>query len=169
MNDLISRQAAIDALCEMRCGCVLSSCPLTLDKDGTEECADVRCLMDLPSAQPEPCEDAVSRQQVLEEFAELFMICNETLPNENGHRYVVEKELLITQKHIEKLPSVTPKAEQTEIIRCKDCKHRPTGDGFNHRIVFPDNICPCQCTDDEWYSWAPKDDWFCAEAERREE
>lgn len=56
---------------------------------------------------------------------------------------------------------------QPEIIRCNDCKHRPTGDGFNHRIVFPDDICPCQCSDDEWYSWAPKDDWFCAEAERR--
>ena len=51
MDDLINRQTAIDALCKMRCGCVLSSCPLTLEEDGTEECADVRFLMDLPSAQ----------------------------------------------------------------------------------------------------------------------
>lgn len=51
VGDMISRQDAIDALCKMRCGCVLSSCPLTLDEDGAEDCADVRLLMDLPSAQ----------------------------------------------------------------------------------------------------------------------
>ena len=53
MSDLIDRQTAIDALCKMRCGCVLDSCPLTFEEDGAEECADVRWLMSLPSAQPE--------------------------------------------------------------------------------------------------------------------
>lgn len=53
MDDSISRRVAIDALCKMRCGCGLYSCPLNYEEDGTEECADVRWLMSLPSAQPE--------------------------------------------------------------------------------------------------------------------
>lgn len=61
------------------------------------------------------------------------------------------------------LPSAQP-----EIIRCKDCKHRPTGTGANHDLEFPDYVCPCQC-DDYYYSWMPKDDWFCKDGERKEE
>lgn len=59
---------------------------------------------------------------------------------------------------------------QSEIIRCKDCKHKPTGSGINHDIKFPDQDyrCPCRC-EDYWYSWIPDDDWFCANGERREE
>lgn len=66
-------------------------------------------------------------------------------------------------KGLKRLPSAQP-----EIVRCKDCKHKPSGDGVNHRITFPDERCPCQC-DDSWYSWLPDDDWFCGNAERREE
>ena len=53
MDDLISRQYAIDTLCKTHCGCVHSSCPLNYEEDGTEVCADVRTLTELPSAQPE--------------------------------------------------------------------------------------------------------------------
>ena len=57
--------------------------------------------------------------------------------------------------------------DYTEIIRCKDCKHRPTKpddyeNGFD--LEFPDGKCPCQC-EDEWYSRYPPDDWFCANGE----
>ena len=60
-----------------------------------------------------------------------------------------------------------------ELVRCKDCKHRPKEpnwktyeNGFD--IEFPeDSKCPCQCSDDEYYSWHPRDDWFCANGERR--
>ena len=63
--------------------------------------------------------------------------------------------------------------EQPQIIRCKDCKHRPQipngqtyGDGFD--LKFPDGSkCPCQCLDDGYYSWYPEDDWFCANGKRR--
>lgn len=55
-GDTISRQAAIDALCKMRCGCGFCSCPLNYEEDGAEECADVRMLMELPSAQQNACE-----------------------------------------------------------------------------------------------------------------
>ena len=56
-----------------------------------------------------------------------------------------------------------------ELIRCKDCKHRPKKpdyyeDGFD--LEFPDGICPCQC-EDGYYSWYPQDDWYCADGKRR--
>ena len=60
-----------------------------------------------------------------------------------------------------------PKIEG-ELIRCKDCKHRPKGTGANHDLEFPDYVCPCQC-EDYYYSWMPKDDWFCRDGERKEE
>ena len=61
-----------------------------------------------------------------------------------------------------------------ELVRCKDCKHRPKKpnletyeDGFD--IEFPDGSkCPCKCSSDEYYSWYPDDEWFCAEGERKE-
>lgn len=60
-----------------------------------------------------------------------------------------------------------------EIIRCKNCKHRPKEpdwktyvSGFD--LEFPENSkCPCQCIEDGWYSWYPKDNWFCANGEWR--
>ena len=58
------------------------------------------------------------------------------------------------------------KARDEEIVRCKDCEHRPTGTGANRDLEFPDDVCPCQC-DDFWYSWMPKDEWFCANGERK--
>lgn len=58
-----------------------------------------------------------------------------------------------------------------ELVRCKDCKHRPIQTeppktcGFS--IEFPEGTkCPC-CCDDGYYSWYPSDDWFCAEGEKR--
>lgn len=55
-------------------------------------------------------------------------------------------------------------------VRCKDCKHRPTKPeeyygGFD--LAFPDEVCPCYCDGDPFYSWYPKDDWFCADGERK--
>lgn len=57
-----------------------------------------------------------------------------------------------------------------ELIRCKDCKHKPTGSGVNHDVTFPaqDYKCPCRC-EDSWYSWMPDDDWFCGNGERKDE
>ena len=69
------------------------------------------------------------------------------------------------ERIINKLPSI----DAVPVIRCKDCKHRPSGTGANHDLEFPDDVCSCQCADDYWYSWMPKDDWFCADGERKEE
>jgi hypothetical protein len=58
-----------------------------------------------------------------------------------------------------------------EIVRCRVCKHRPTdpeNKGLGQSLVFPDDVCPCQIGDN-WYSWMPKDDWFCGDGEKEEE
>ncbi len=54
-----------------------------------------------------------------------------------------------------------------EVVRCKDCKHRPVDGEDTHGfgVEFPDYMCPCQC-DDGWYNWRPNDEWYCANAER---
>ena len=64
--------------------------------------------------------------------------------------------------------------EEPQIVRCKDCKHRPELKLYSDRngnytaVEFPDGSkCPCQC-EDFFYSWYPKDDWFCADGERKE-
>lgn len=42
-------------------------------------------------------------------------------------------------------------------------------DGYDS-IEFPEGSkCPCRCSGDEWYSWYPDDDWYCADGEKRNE
>lgn len=60
-----------------------------------------------------------------------------------------------------------------DIVHCKDCAHRPqrsddADDDNDTGFVwdFPDEICPCQC-EDGYYSWCPKDDFFCGHGERK--
>jgi len=90
------------------------------------------------------------------------------LPNcPNGYSGSYDKASIISA--LEEVPPA-----QTEIIRCKDCKHRPTLTGADGHIEqgfsleFPDNVCPCQC-EDCWYNWYPSDDFYCGRAERRED
>lgn len=69
--------------------------------------------------------------------------------------------------------------ELTEIVRCKNCIHRPVkvGRDENRDITYPpedsrgykDFTCPCLNEDDYWYSWYPSDEWFCAEGEAKGE
>ena len=62
-----------------------------------------------------------------------------------------------------------------ELVRCKDCKHRPKEFQFTTSygakqtyLEFPDDSkCPCWNPSDEYYSWNPDDDWFCADGERK--
>lgn len=66
-----------------------------------------------------------------------------------------------------------PTIDAVPVVRCKECKHRPIdtgGHNYGQDLFFPDedNVCPCQCGD-QWYSWMPGDDWFCANGERRED
>ena len=76
-----------------------------------------------------------------------------------------------------KMCSVIAEGRFTEvapIVRCKDCKHRPKVVEEKDSVgvmetyyEFPDDSkCPCQNTNDQYYSWCPDDDWFCADGER---
>ena len=69
----------------------------------------------------------------------------------------------------ENLAKHAPTIDAVPVIRCKDCKHYPVGgDQYEHTLEFPDEMCPCYC-EDKWYSWRPRDNWFCANGERKEE
>ena len=65
---------------------------------------------------------------------------------------------------------------ELETIRCRDCKHKPHPTDYYDRsepdcgfeIIFPDYKCPCRCAD-EYYNLVPDDNWFCGNAERRED
>lgn len=59
-----------------------------------------------------------------------------------------------------------PTVDAVPVVRCKDCKHRPTGTNRDD-LEFPDEKCPCQC-EDFWYSWKPSDNWFCGNGERKD-
>ena len=57
--------------------------------------------------------------------------------------------------------------DAVQVTRCKNCKHRPTQTEPGKEgcaLDFPDAMCPCRCID-EYYSWYPEDDWFCANGE----
>ena len=93
---------------------------------------------------------------------------------------------IINAEQFEAMLTRVPSA-QPEIIRCKDCKHRPAfrydddGDRYvegprypetlknGHTFMFEDGTCPCVNEWDSYFSYIPKDDWFCANGERREE
>ena len=63
-----------------------------------------------------------------------------------------------------------PTVDAVPVVRCKDCIHRPIGDPCKHNVQPPkenDYRCPCLCEGDNWYSWIPADDWFCANGERK--
>ena len=64
---------------------------------------------------------------------------------------------------------LVPSADVVEVVRCKDCKHRPIdtqeeGNGFDYD--FPEEYgCPGYC-DDGYYSQRFNDDFYCAWGER---
>ena len=59
-----------------------------------------------------------------------------------------------------------------EAITCKDCKHRPVDDSGSIEPPYDvenrrlDETCPCINHADWHYSYVPKDDFFCAYAEK---
>ena len=67
-------------------------------------------------------------------------------------------------------------APNIEIIRCRECKHRPIkedadGENYGFNLIEPtegDELCPCLVSDG-WYSWMPKDDFYCGYGEREGE
>ena len=61
--------------------------------------------------------------------------------------------------------------DAVEVVRCKDCIHKPVGYTPMMKIQFgfdfPDDRCPCR-RDNPDYSYMPDDDFFCAYGERKQ-
>ena len=101
-------------------------------------------IIGLPSAQPEPCEDAVSREAVsswLKQYGQDVL--------HGKYKF----SLMYIWKNLMDLPSAQP-----EIVRCKDCKHHWT---FRPMGNMPTETCELEQT---FYD-ANVD--FCSLAERR--
>ena len=99
----------------------------------------------------------IEKEAVLNEIEELFTICSETIPDENGSHYVTESELITHKRIIMELPTI----DAVQVVRCKDCKHRRM-DGFC--LLFQQNINGIAT---KWFK--PEPDWFCADGVRKEE
>ena len=90
----------------------------------------------------------------------------------NGFSDMYDKARIIAE--LETVPTV----DAVEVVRCKDCKHRPLvvwNEAYGEVDVLAPEIdgkedwrCPCLIDDDPYYSWSPNDNWFCADGERRE-
>ena len=71
--------------------------------------------------------------------------------------------------------SILDQCNAIDIVRCKECKHRPVkedadGENYGFNLIEPtngDERCPC-LVEDGWYSWMPKDNFYCGYGERKE-
>ena len=129
-TDCISRQDAID---------IFDDYNVSVENGELEAYSrDRKRLCDLPPAQPEPCEDAVSRKLMYE----LGATCM-ARRDENGE--------LVALGRLDMLPSAQP-----EIVRCKDCRWGREVCG-NIECFIDSNIPP------EYHGY----EWFCPNGERR--
>lgn len=110
--------------------------------------------------------DYVSKEQ-LEEFFKGITITSTGRTRGEAIRAVYISEVLkAVYNGVMKLITT----DAVPVVRCKDCKHRPIGgEAYNHTLIFPDEYCPCNCVDDNWYSWMPDNNWFCGNGERKVE
>ena len=98
------------------------------------------------------------------EDAVAYPLSWEHYDKKNGNRHFIAG-VESYREYIESIPS----ADVVEVVRCKDCKHRPIdtqeeGNGFDYD--FPEEYgCPGYC-DDGYYSQRFKDDFYCACGER---
>ena len=132
-NDLISRQDAIDAI---------------RGADGVvhywSKQNAIKVLEDLPSAQPERCDDC-------ENFSKTrLLIPQPDITEEDVKEYCRKRCLKIITSDLYHEMQERWSSAQPEIIRCKDCKH------------YYDKTCGKP----DWYN---ANDDFCSRAERRED
>ena len=139
MSDLIDRQAAIDAICEH--GTELERRGITVLAVANHKQATVDLLESLPSVQPEPCEDAVSRSEIIRLILERGLYCDTQADRETSAEI------------IRQLPSV-----QSEIIRCGECKYWQT----TWQNDWMPNYHYCPNVDG-----VRRNDFYCGDGERR--
>lgn len=101
-DDTISRQAAIDVMCELM--------RHWFGGDPKDEVREIkRELEKLPAVQT--CDDAVSRQAAIE-------LAMQYCPDDDGSCSKADRDIRELLDDLENLPSAQP-----EIIACGDCKH----------------------------------------------
>ena len=125
MADLIDRQAAKDAVNQIA--------PIDTEYDSTlyDKVDIMYVLDDLPPVHAEPCEDAISRQAVLDltkaynnSFADVFK-------THNAGDYFISKVKALPPVH------VVPKTGH-----CRDCKWWKDSDGVYRRGIKAESSCP---------------------------
>lgn len=108
--------------------------------------------------------DLISREAVIELIRSSYP--SAPIMRMNKERWEKKyKPYIETEKAVEMLPSA-----ETEIIRCKDCKHRKVNEHYGEKgYMNLKAICELDTGDIfQLGRYAEEDDWFCADAERRE-
>ena len=104
-----------------------------------------------------------------EEAIALIKAEMDKIPTHNLVDGTARINLRLAKNIIEDMPSI-------DIVRCKECKHRPIkedadGENYGFNLIEPndgDESCPCLVSDG-WYSWMPEDDFYCGYGEREGE
>ena len=147
MDDLISRQAAIDVTAYASFSVTISGKRgfQNYKEEFEKACVAIRdkyieALKALPAVQPEPCEDAVSRSEIIRLILERGLYCDTQADRETSAEI------------IRQFPSVQP-----EIIRCGECKYWET----TWQNDWAPNYHYCPNVDG-----VRRNDFYCADAER---
>ncbi len=111
MSDLIDRQQAIDAL--KRQAKTMSEWSNRYAEQRKGVLTAVNIIEDLPPAQPEPCEDAVGREDMLAELDEWGKAFDE-----NGHKES-RADMTLVRKSMALLPSAQPVTKRVVVV-CGD-------------------------------------------------
>jgi len=98
------------------------------------------CIDELESERKQVMSDLISRQA----------LCEYALN---------QKDKSVTPNDIMRFPSI-----QQEIIRCKDCKHWKSKEFVGNNDVHTINLASLPCK-----NWLTASDWYCGNAERKEE
>ena len=140
MNDSINRKGAINAVCTV----------LYPDADKMNDAKKV--LKEMPSVQPEPCEDAVSRNAIIQKLNMMDRYVSEKLRLCDTDKIFPKNEVFIVddvyEEIIENLPSVHPERESIKWIPHKSIfgglgKRVYTCNKCGHNIGFHvENFCP---------------------------
>lgn len=124
---------------------------------------------------PETCSDYIKRSNLAAIISDLLVSpwANRRMSNVAlGIREALCLVQDIVNDEVQNDALKLPAADVVEVVRCKDCKHRPystePGKTYGLTIEAPDGRCPCHNEDDGWYSWVPDNEFFCFYGERKE-
>lgn len=83
----------------------------------------------------------------------------------NKRTKILENMIPVTQEFLDQWKHNSTKVE---VVRCKDCIHRPIAfinSEESHNMFFPDNRCPYSSIN-PCNSWYMHSEWFCGNGEK---